>query len=259
MGTDGKRIVYPIRGMGQAAQRVVDRTNATTVYVALLATTAFATAAALLAAGERIDAPHRCARTGSGRGSGRTQRDAAHASTSSFPSQAFRRFSPPCSSAHSQQDSSAPPRCWETQSSCPAIASRAPRLKWASYTSIRFIVGALTGLAAQTTIAFVPSDFGGLVAATLVATVLREAPRHGFYGSYSLRPGCFRDRNGSVDHSLCWSSGRRSTRRSSHSSHSCTSTSRPGRSRSSSRQRLLRRSCTRYTRRSANSPPISRW
>jgi putative nucleotidyltransferase with HDIG domain len=52
--------------------------------------------------------------------------------------------------------------------------SRAPRLKWASYTSIRFIVGALTGLAAQTTIALVPTQFGGLVAATLVATVLRE-------------------------------------------------------------------------------------
>ncbi len=50
----------------------------------------------------------------------------------------------------------------------------APRLKWASYTSTRFIVGALTGLAAQATIALVPSKFGGLVAATLVATLLRE-------------------------------------------------------------------------------------
>jgi putative nucleotidyltransferase with HDIG domain len=52
--------------------------------------------------------------------------------------------------------------------------SRAPRRKWATYTSTRFIVGALTGFAAQATISFVPSEFGGLVAATLVATVLRE-------------------------------------------------------------------------------------
>ncbi len=57
---------------------------------------------------------------------------------------------------------------------------RAPRLKWATYTSTRFIIGAASGLAAQATIAFVPSQFGGLVAATLVATVLRELLDAGF-------------------------------------------------------------------------------
>jgi putative nucleotidyltransferase with HDIG domain len=51
---------------------------------------------------------------------------------------------------------------------------RAPRLKWATYTSTRFIGGALTGLAAQATIGFIPSDFGGLVAATLVGAVVSE-------------------------------------------------------------------------------------
>ena len=40
-------------------------------------------------------------------------------------------------------------------------AGRAPRLKWASYTSTRFIGGAATGLAAQATIQLVPSTFGG--------------------------------------------------------------------------------------------------
>jgi putative nucleotidyltransferase with HDIG domain len=51
---------------------------------------------------------------------------------------------------------------------------RAPRLKWATYTSTRFIGGALTGLAAQATITLVPSEFGSLIAATLVATVVSE-------------------------------------------------------------------------------------
>jgi hypothetical protein len=51
---------------------------------------------------------------------------------------------------------------------------RAPRLKWATYTSTRFIGGALTGLAAQATIAIVPSTFGGLIAATLVGALVSE-------------------------------------------------------------------------------------
>jgi putative nucleotidyltransferase with HDIG domain len=51
---------------------------------------------------------------------------------------------------------------------------RAPRLKWATYTSTRFIGGALTGLAAQATMAIVPTTFGGLIAATLVGAVVSE-------------------------------------------------------------------------------------
>lgn len=52
---------------------------------------------------------------------------------------------------------------------------RAPRLKWATYTSTRFIGGAVMGLGAQATLAAVPSDFGKLVAASLVGAVLGEA------------------------------------------------------------------------------------
>jgi hypothetical protein len=57
---------------------------------------------------------------------------------------------------------------------------RAPRLKWATYTSTRFITGAASGLAAQATMVLVPSHFGGLVAATLVATIVRELVDVGF-------------------------------------------------------------------------------
>ena len=52
---------------------------------------------------------------------------------------------------------------------------RAPRLKWATYTSTRFIGGVAMGLAAQATLAAVPSEFGQLVAASLVGAVTGEA------------------------------------------------------------------------------------
>jgi hypothetical protein len=51
---------------------------------------------------------------------------------------------------------------------------RAPRLKWATYTSTRFIGGAATGLAAQITADLVPSEFGALIAATLVGALVGE-------------------------------------------------------------------------------------
>jgi putative nucleotidyltransferase with HDIG domain len=52
---------------------------------------------------------------------------------------------------------------------------RAPRLKWATYTSTRFISGAVTGLTAQAVITIVPSTFGGLIAATLVGAFVSES------------------------------------------------------------------------------------
>ncbi|MBM2822358.1 MAG: hypothetical protein HW413_1104, partial [Thermoleophilia bacterium] len=53
-------------------------------------------------------------------------------------------------------------------------ADRAPRLKWATYTSTRFIGGAAMGLAAQATLSLVPSEFGELIAAALVGAVIGE-------------------------------------------------------------------------------------
>ena len=56
----------------------------------------------------------------------------------------------------------------------PRDPDRAPRLKWATYTSTRFIGGAAMGFAAQATLAAVPSEFGKLVAASLVGAVIGE-------------------------------------------------------------------------------------
>ncbi len=52
---------------------------------------------------------------------------------------------------------------------------RAPRLKWTSYTSSRFITGAAAGLVAQNVIGQTPSHFGGLLVATLLAALTAEA------------------------------------------------------------------------------------
>jgi putative nucleotidyltransferase with HDIG domain len=51
---------------------------------------------------------------------------------------------------------------------------RAPRLKWATYTSTRFIVGAAMGIGAQAARTIVPSTLGGLIAATLVGALIGE-------------------------------------------------------------------------------------
>jgi putative nucleotidyltransferase with HDIG domain len=51
---------------------------------------------------------------------------------------------------------------------------RAPRLKWATYTSIRVISGAVMGLAAQATLTAIPSEFGGLVVASLLGALMGE-------------------------------------------------------------------------------------
>lgn len=48
---------------------------------------------------------------------------------------------------------------------------RAPRLKWATYTSTRFIGGAVTGLVAMAAADLVPTEFGAAVFATLAAAL----------------------------------------------------------------------------------------
>lgn len=51
---------------------------------------------------------------------------------------------------------------------------RAPLLKWATYTSSRFMVGAAIGGVAYAAMAIVPNRFGGIVLATLVGAVVGE-------------------------------------------------------------------------------------
>ena len=52
---------------------------------------------------------------------------------------------------------------------------RAPRLKWATYTSTRFIGGAATGAAAQASLSLTPNRFASIVLATLLAAVVGAA------------------------------------------------------------------------------------
>ncbi len=53
-------------------------------------------------------------------------------------------------------------------------SARAPRLKWATYTSTRFIAGLAMGVSAQAMIALIGSEFGGLIAATFVGAIVGE-------------------------------------------------------------------------------------
>jgi putative nucleotidyltransferase with HDIG domain len=56
----------------------------------------------------------------------------------------------------------------------PSDPERAPRLKWATYTSTRFITGAVAGLVAEQVLAATNTGFGGLLTATLVAALVAE-------------------------------------------------------------------------------------
>jgi putative nucleotidyltransferase with HDIG domain len=170
LGTDGDRIVYPIRGMGQAADRAPTRTI---IYVAVVATAALAAAAALLAAGYRIEAPIAVlvlAAAGAVAERSSIRLTSSLQLTASGLPAIFAAvvFGPLAAGLVGAASMLGDPELASRD------RSRAPRLKWASYTSICFITGAATGLAAQAAISAVPSEFGGLVAATLVATVLRE-------------------------------------------------------------------------------------
>jgi hypothetical protein len=57
----------------------------------------------------------------------------------------------------------------------PRDAERAPRLKWATYTSSRFIIGVIAGLLADAVLDATSSGFGGLLVATLICAVVAES------------------------------------------------------------------------------------
>ena len=52
---------------------------------------------------------------------------------------------------------------------------RSPRLKWATYTSSRFLTGALTGGVAMAVLATGPGGTGGVVIATLIGSIVSES------------------------------------------------------------------------------------
>jgi putative nucleotidyltransferase with HDIG domain len=175
LGTDGNRIVYPIRGIAQGVRRLAaDGQARTVVYVAALVVAALLTAVVLLAAGYSLEAPLSvlalaAAAAVAERSSLRITKT-METSISILPTLlAAVLFGPLAAAVVGAASMLGDPELISR-----GDRLRAPRLKWATYTSSRFIGGAATGLAAQATIDLVPSEFGGLVAATLVGAVVSE-------------------------------------------------------------------------------------
>jgi len=175
LGTDGKRSIYPFRGIAQAILDLGRHTQRRTlVYVAFLVAAAAMTALALITAGYGLESPltvlvlavaAAAAERGSVRLSNTTELSLSGLPTI-FGAVLFGPFAAAIISGASMMG--------DPELVSRGDAARAPRLKWASYTSTRFITGAATGLAAQAAIVLIPSKFGGLIAATLVAAIVLE-------------------------------------------------------------------------------------
>jgi putative nucleotidyltransferase with HDIG domain len=181
LGTDGNRIVYPFRGITQGV-RVIARhpQRRTVLYVTALATLALTTCVALLTAGYTLESPVTVlvlafvAAAGE-RVSIRLTRN-LETSISALPTLLVAvLFGPLAAALVGAVSMLGDPELVSRRN-----PDRAPRLKWATYTSSRFISGALIGLAAQATIVLVPSTFGGLIAATLVGAIVSEIVELGF-------------------------------------------------------------------------------
>jgi hypothetical protein len=168
-------MVYPVRGIAQGILGLAAHPQRRTlIYVASLLAAATATALALVSAGYGLESPLTVlvlalAAAAAERGSVRLS-NTTELSVFALPT-IFGAvlFGPLAAAVISGASMLGDPELVTR-----GDAARAPRLKWASYTSTRFITGAATGLAAQATIVLVPSQFGALVAATLVAAVVSE-------------------------------------------------------------------------------------
>jgi putative nucleotidyltransferase with HDIG domain len=180
LGTDGNRIVYPVRGIVQGFLGEPHR--ATLAYVTTLAFVALATAAALVATGYILEAPLTVLALAAAAavaerinvrfavdqsGLARTEEQSIHLLPTLFAAVLFGPLSAAVVGAASMLGD-------------PELVShgdreRAPRLKWATYTSTRLMCGAAMGFAAQITLSAVPSEFGALVAATFVGGVVGES------------------------------------------------------------------------------------
>jgi putative nucleotidyltransferase with HDIG domain len=182
LGTDGTRIVYPIRGIVQGAKSVGRHPQRRTLlYVVALATSASVVALGLVLAGYSLEAPGTVLALAvaaavaerisvrfavAKRGLTSTEEQSLHLLPTLF---AAVLFGPLASAVVGAASMLGDPELIARRD-----PDRAPRLKWATYTSTRFVGGAAMGLAAQATLAAVPSEFGGLVAASLVGAVVGE-------------------------------------------------------------------------------------
>ena len=183
LGTDGNRIVYPVRGIVQGAREVGRHPQRRTLaYVATLILAALVTAGALLAAGYSLESPVTVAALAvaaavaerisvrfavAKRGLTSTEEQSLHLLPTLFAAVLFGPLAAAVVGAASMLG--------DPELVARRDRDRAPRLKWATYTSTRFISGAAMGIAAQATLAAVPSEFGKLVAASVVGAVLGEA------------------------------------------------------------------------------------
>jgi len=174
LGTDGTRMVYPVRGIVQAIHRLRNGQRRTVIYVASLLTGAGVTAVALVAAGYELEAPAVVLALGAAaaiaeRSSVRLTRTTEQ-SISVLPTLfAAVLFGPLAAATVGAASMLGDPELISARD-----PDRMPRLKWATYTSTRFIGGAAMGLAAQAALSIVPSTFGGLIAATLVGALVGE-------------------------------------------------------------------------------------
>lgn len=173
LGTDGTRMVYPFRGILQGFRQTPPVQLRTAAYVGTLMAAAIVVAAALLYADYGLEAPISVLALAAAaavleRTSVRLTKS-IELSTSALPTLlAAVLLGPLAAAVVGSASMLGDPELISRN------ASRAPRLKWATYTSTRFIGGAATGLAAQATLALVPSEFGGIIAATLVGAFVAE-------------------------------------------------------------------------------------
>jgi hypothetical protein len=182
LGTDGTRIVYLIRGIDQAFRELPRHPQRRTLaYVAALVVAAVLTAIAIFAAGYTLEAPVTVLAlaaaaavaerisvrfTVAQRGLAKTEEQSIHLLPTLFAAVLFGPLAAAVVGAASMLG--------DPELIARRDVERAPRLKWATYTSTRFISGAAMGLAAQATLAAVPSQFGELIAASLVGAVVGE-------------------------------------------------------------------------------------
>jgi hypothetical protein len=175
LGTDGKPIVYPVRGIVQVFSRAGSHTHGRTVaYVLALVVAAVAVGIALVASGYGLGPPVTvfalaAAAAVAERISVRLTKS-TELTISGLPMLFAAVLFGPISAAFVFSAS----MLGDPELISRRDRNRAPRLKWATYTSTRFIAGAATGLAAQETLSIVPSTFGGLIAATFVGALVSE-------------------------------------------------------------------------------------
>ena len=168
-------MVYPVRGIVQGFRKVRAHTQVRTVlYVAALVAMAVLTAAALVLWGYTLESPATvlvlCVVAAAGERVSIRLTKSIELSISVLPLLlAAVLFGPLAAATVGAASMLGDPELISRRN-----PDRAPRLKWATYSSTRFIGGAATGLAAQATLGVVPTEFGGLIAATLVGAVVGE-------------------------------------------------------------------------------------